>query len=64
MLVIVIDHEHSFVGSRFISSPLSQKEIEEYLNREFPNIQQDAVLFIEDDTIIAEWLNVSSHRTY
>lgn len=61
MLIIVIDHENGFSGSRHTEtlSIDDEKEIEEYLRREFPSMSLDNVLtyclFIKDDKIIAEW---------
>ena len=56
MLVIVIDHDKDFVGSRH-TNLRTESEIENFLLREFPGMGFDDILIVENDNIIHEWFN-------
>ena len=58
VLVVVTDFEKGFVGSRHISRETYRDEAwcRGYLDREFPSIKMDNILFINNDIIIAEWM--------
>lgn len=60
LLVILVDHEHAFVGSREVSHDLVFNQppsaLREFLAREFPHTNQDDVLIIRGSKIIEEKL--------
>ena len=62
MLIIVVNHEHGFTGSRRFHAkeePFKHdedREILDYLHREFPNMFFDDILFIQNDIVIEEWV--------
>lgn len=61
MLIVIVDYEHGFVGSRSYSRAEAllkfngEEAILNYLHREFPSTSFDDILFIKDDKVVAEW---------
>lgn len=62
MLIIIVNHEHSFTGSRTFTSDVDpclhtrDREILDYLHREFPGTFFDDIIFIQNDIVIDEWI--------